>query len=310
MNATDSTKDVDREVLPLRSAALEGADVPSRVLLTPWGGVESTNGSFVVDEESARLAVAAFEEHGTDLPIDYEHQTLGGSFAAPNGQAPAAGWIKRIIAEPGVGLLAEIEWTEPARRQLAERQYRYLSPVALVRRADRKLIAIHSAALTNKPAIVGMQPIVNSTPPIPTPEDDGALGDLRAHLHLPEDADAETLLVAARRRIDELVQAQATLHAQRRLEEAARAGKLCPAQHAWAEALLLRDEALFDEWLRTAPVLVAPGRTASPHRADAVSRRHALTARAQAEFRANPLLAQLTSEEAYVAASLRIGNGE
>ena len=30
------------------------------------------------------------------------------------------------------------------------------SPVAIVRKSDRKLVAIHSAALTNKPAIVGM----------------------------------------------------------------------------------------------------------------------------------------------------------
>jgi phage I-like protein len=33
--------------------------------------------------------------------------------------------------------------------------------VAIIRKTDRKLVAIHSAALTNKPAIVGMQPIAD-----------------------------------------------------------------------------------------------------------------------------------------------------
>ncbi|MFV1979492.1 MAG: phage protease, partial [Myxococcota bacterium] len=87
----------------------------------------------------AELAKAAFADHATDTPIDYEHQTLGGSYASPNGQAPAAGWIKAIEAEPGVGLIASIEWTEQAKQMLAAKEYRYLSPVALIRKRDRKL---------------------------------------------------------------------------------------------------------------------------------------------------------------------------
>ncbi|MFQ5463605.1 MAG: phage protease, partial [Phycisphaerae bacterium] len=152
----------EQEIKTLRSTPLNGATVETSILLTPWGCVESTNGSFVVDEESVRLVAEALADHGTDLPIDYEHQTLGGAFASPTGQAPAAGWIKRIVGRAGVGLLADIEWTEQAAEMLLAKQYRYLSPVALIRKSDRKLIAIHSAALTNKPAIVGMAPIVNS----------------------------------------------------------------------------------------------------------------------------------------------------
>lgn len=64
------------EVQAIHSATLSGDGVPSRVLIARWGLVESTSGSFVLDDESARRAVEAFETHGTDLPIDYEHQTL------------------------------------------------------------------------------------------------------------------------------------------------------------------------------------------------------------------------------------------
>ncbi|MBP7934369.1 MAG: hypothetical protein KA354_06940, partial [Phycisphaerae bacterium] len=81
----------------LVAAAVVGVDgVPGRVLLVPWGEVASANGCFVVDELSAREVMAAFTAHGTDVPIDYEHQSLGGAYSSPSGQAPAAGWIRAL----------------------------------------------------------------------------------------------------------------------------------------------------------------------------------------------------------------------
>ncbi len=310
-----SMKNEKSEMQALHSAALAGEGAPQRVLLAPWGPVESTNGSFVVDEESARLAVAAFEDHGTDLPIDYEHQTLGGSYASPSGQAPAAGWIKRVFAESGVGLLAEIEWTEQAKQRLTAKEYRYLSPVAIIRKTDRKLVAIHSAALTNKPAIVGMQPIVNRRTPLDPPLVSGEaletadvepLALLRNELQLPAETEAEELLVAASERLMEMKREASRRHIDERVAAAMRAGKLVEAQREWAEALVACEEELFEEWFRTAPVIVQPGRSAPPTPHDAGERRHhALAAKARAEYRTNRLLAGLTSEEAYVAHAMR-----
>lgn len=303
---------VGDEMQPLRSAELTGA-VPARVLLAPWGSVETTNGNFVIDGEAAELAVRAFDEHGTDLPIDYEHQTLGGSYASPSGQAPAAGWIKRVIAEPGVGLLADIEWTPQAREMLSAREYRYLSPVAVIRKSDRKLVAVHSAALTNKPAIVGMLPIVSrqssGVVEVGAASDriDGGspLESLRAELDLPVDAGAEVVLLAAGQRIAELEQSARLRHVQERVQAAMREGKLVSAQRAWAEALVAREEGLFDEWLRTVPVVVQTGAIAPPGRGAAPLGREAIAARARAEFRSNPMLAKLTSEDAFVASAVR-----
>jgi len=299
------------EALALHSATLGGETVPQRILLAPWGNVESSNGSFVVDEESARLAVQAFEEHGTDLPIDYEHQTLGGVYASPSGQAPAAGWIKRIFAESGVGLLAEIEWTDQARQRLTDKEYRYLSPVAIIRKTDRKLVAIHSAALTNKPAIVGMQPIVNRADAADNAANsaDEPLTVLRKELDLPSDADAEEVLVAAGRRLIELQRGMERRHAEERVREAMRAGKLVEAQRTWAETLVAREEDLFEEWFRTAPVVVKPGMSTPPHATDGVERKHhAAASQARAEFRTNRVLSGLTTEEAYVADAVRSAN--
>ena len=126
--------------------------------------------------EAAAATIAAFSAHGTDLPVDYEHQTLGGAYSSPTGQAPAAGWIKALAivtpeeasaggAESQPGLWADVQWTPEAAERLRGRQYRYLSPVALVRRSDRRIVGLHSVALTNKPAIVGMRPMVSSALP-------------------------------------------------------------------------------------------------------------------------------------------------
>ena len=297
--------DDPRETKVLRSATLAAEQVPRRILLAPWGDVESTNGSFVVDDESARLAVAAFEEHGTDLPIDFEHQTLGGTYASPTGQAPAAGWIKRVFGEPGVGLLAEIEWTGHATDMLASRQYRYLSPVAIIRKSDRKLVAIHSAALTNKPAIVGMQPIVNRAADATDAVSDGTLAKLCAELDLPAGTEAEEVLVAAGQRLEGLKQDAFNRHIEQRVQEALRTGRLVAAQRSWAERLVARDEGLFDEWLRVTPVVVTPGVSTGPTTESSDRPHQAVAAKARAQFRAHPELAALTTEEAYVADALR-----
>ena len=298
------------EARALHSATVAGETVPQRVLLAPWGSVESSNGSFVVDEESARLAVRAFEEHGTDLPIDYEHQTLGGAYSSPSGQAPAAGWIKRVFAESGVGLLAEIEWTDQAKHRLAAKEYRYLSPVAIIRKTDRKLVAIHSAALTNKPAIVGMTPIVNRADLSDADDlETEPLTVLRNELDLPADAAAEEVLVAASRRLVDLQRDVQRRRVEERIREAMRAGKLVEAQRDWAEALVAREEALFEEWFRTAPVVIKPGMTAPPQSADGIERKHhAAASRARAEFRTNRVLSGLTTEEAYIADAVRSAN--
>ncbi len=308
-NSLDKPVTADWETRALRSAPLDADAVPGRVLLAPWGAVESTRGAFVVDEESARLVVEAFEAHGTDLPIDFEHQTLGGAYAAPNGQAPAAGWIKRLVVEPGVGVVADIAWTDPAREMLAGRQYRYLSPVALVRKQDRKLVAIHSAALTNKPAIVGMAPIVNGEN-AGDGNSDAALVALRASLELPPEAEGADVLAAAAARLALLQEEARRRVVADRVAEAQRAGKLVSAQRAWAETLAASDGALFDEWLRTAPVVVVPGALAAPGPGDAGERTRHSAARARAEFRAHSALAAVTSEEAYVADAIRIQHSE
>ncbi|MFO0972767.1 MAG: phage protease [Phycisphaerae bacterium] len=286
------------------------AELPERVLIAPWGTVESTQGRFVVDESAATATVAAFAAHGTDVPIDYEHQTLGGAFGAPNGQAPAAGWIKKLIpvapAAEGdgsaAGLWAEVEWTPQAREQLRSRQYRYLSPVALVRRSDGRMIGLHSAALTNKPAIAAMRPIVNRS----EAEAEAELVALRTLLSVGMEASAGEVAELAAARIRTLQSALDARRAADRVSGALAAGKLTAGQREWATALALRDPAVFDEWAAGAPVVVMAGRVAPPAEGKLEMRRAALERRARQEYRgAGAWLAGLCDEEAFVSQAVR-----
>ncbi|HPD31762.1 MAG TPA: phage protease [Phycisphaerae bacterium] len=305
----------------IQSALPQGQGPPSRVLVAPWGEVKSAKGTFVVDGESAKLVIEAFRAHGTDIPVDYEHQSLGGEYASPSGQAPAAGWIRALsVVEPGEaaeepGLFADVEWTEAARKRLSAKEYRYLSPVVLVRKSDRRMVALHSAALTNKPAIVGMKAIVNnevsraadpgegqSSPHCLSAEADA----LRRRLGLPEDSDSREILIAAEARLASLAAESVRRGAEERVVEAMRTGKLTQAQRQWALSLAMKHPETFEEWLKTAPVLVVPGRINPPAGEDTANqRRWAVIASARAEFRSRPELALITSEQAWIRNALR-----
>ncbi len=129
--------------------------VPNEIKILPVGMVKSQKGNFYVDKESYALMKEDMESHGVDIVIDYEHQTL------KDCQAPASGWIKKLEYTPDA-IIAKVEWTPRAKQYLSDKEYRYLSPVVLTRREDKKAVKLHSLALTNTPAIDSMFPIINS----------------------------------------------------------------------------------------------------------------------------------------------------
>lgn len=139
----------------LKGDNVELAGAPETISVLPIGHVVSSKGEFDVDEESFRAMKAQIAQRGVDLVVDYEHQTLKGV------EAPAAGWVKELKLEDGQ-IKAVVEWTPRGAEYLKNREYRYLSPVVNVRKADNKATGLHSLALTNTPAIEGMTPIVNS----------------------------------------------------------------------------------------------------------------------------------------------------
>lgn len=129
--------------------------VPENIKILPLGNVNSRKGNFLVDETSFKEMQQYFTDRQIDVVIDYEHQTLEGT------EAPAAGWIKDLkLTDEGV--VAKVYWTDRAKEYLKNKEYRYLSPVIFKRKSDGRAIVLHSVALTNTPAIDGMEPIVNN----------------------------------------------------------------------------------------------------------------------------------------------------
>ncbi len=131
------------------------AELPNWLRLLPMGEVSLVDGrpSFLVDAESLAEVVQAFAARGTDLVIDYEHQSLKG------GQAPAAGWIKDLEVRED-GLWAQVEWTEQAEEYIRRREYRYFSPVLRLDPESRRPRELMNVGLTNAPAIRGLTPLV------------------------------------------------------------------------------------------------------------------------------------------------------
>ena len=183
-------------ILSVSSSEILGA--PETVKILKLGMVKSQKGDFIVDEESFQRIKNTFKDRGIDIVIDYEHQTL------EDVQAPAGGWIKDIILQDGA-IAAKVEWTPKAEEYLKNKEYKYLSPVVLVRKSDNKAVVLHSVALTNTPAIDGMFAIINS---MNIDEIEGGndmdLKKLAALLGLPEDATEEQIMQAIQTAVGEI----------------------------------------------------------------------------------------------------------
>lgn len=124
-----------------------------RILLCPDGLVKSSNGDFTFNADSYAAIRRQWDARKQAILIDWEHHSLGGDYAAPDGRSPAAGWIEGLEYVPGEGLYGHVKWTDEAAEEIRADKYRYLSPTVMVKKDGRQVIGLDSAALTNKPAI-------------------------------------------------------------------------------------------------------------------------------------------------------------
>ena len=136
----------------------EKRTVPQTFLLLKFGAnvytKDGKEGSFRFDDASADALIAEFDSRSRDLVIDFEHSTLSGN------EAPAAGWIDRL-EKNAEGLCAHVKyWTDKAKEYLTKGEYRYFSPTLLFGRGGKSPAALHSVALTNHPALHGVDALV------------------------------------------------------------------------------------------------------------------------------------------------------
>lgn len=186
-------------LIQLSGTSFEG--VPEEIQVLPFGRVESKKGPFLADEQAYREVIDNFNSEKNDVVIDYEHQTLYGV------EAPAAGWIKELVGKGKQGLWAKVEWTPRAKEYLANKEYRYFSPVLWKRKSDNRAAVLHSAALTNTPAVDGMVPVVNKLGEGDEDKMDFREMVLKA-LGLAEDATDEQVSAAIKKAKDEAAAAE------------------------------------------------------------------------------------------------------
>ncbi|MDI3547896.1 MAG: hypothetical protein PWR10_1548 [Halanaerobiales bacterium] len=150
---------MSKKVIVLNSE-IQAGDIPEMIQIVPIGSwTNHPSGPFKVTEEDIQKIIINAQMRKNDIVIDYEHQTLKDT------EAPAAAWIKKLINKGPDGLWGVVEWTPRAKKYLENKEYKYLSPVLLAKEKDEegwnRPSILHSAALTNKPFIDGMVPIVN-----------------------------------------------------------------------------------------------------------------------------------------------------
>lgn len=156
-------------------------------------GVAATAWRLTADDAQALMQRWLLRQ--TPVVVDYEHQT---HLAERNGQpAPAAGWVRALEMTP-LGLYADVDWTDRARAAIRAREYQYVSPVFAYDRQTGQVLELISAALTNHPALDGMEPARAKTTTATGghPQMDKLLALLRTLLGLPAAADADACAAA------------------------------------------------------------------------------------------------------------------
>lgn len=138
-----------------------GADNLVWLQVTPAGKFVASDGrdmevpAWHIDAAAASKVIARFKARKTPPVLDYEHQTL---HKEENGQpAPAAGFFRDLEWREGQGLFAQVELTQRAVQYLRDGEYRYFSPVFMYSPKTGDVLDLQMGALTNFPAIDGMQ---------------------------------------------------------------------------------------------------------------------------------------------------------
>lgn len=143
------------------------ADAAKPVRVIPAGRFRSADGSgrpatpaegWLLDEAGAAALIARAKSRSDRKLIDYEHQSMRASEVAP---APAAGWFADLEwrnpteSDPG-GLYVTPEWTPRAAAMIADREYRYLSPLFSYDPATGRVLDLVSVGLVNQAGLDGL----------------------------------------------------------------------------------------------------------------------------------------------------------
>ena len=193
--------DADLLVAALNFSLPADGSVPEWVELIPAGEKITGRDGRSWNKPSAEAIVSnsikmASATNGL-LPFDWEHATEP---QAPKGNpAPASGWIVELQARNDGSIWGRVDWTATGRNSIANKEYRFISPVFTYSKATNAIACITSAALTNTPNLL-LTALNRVGPPIPgSPQETETMLPefIRKALGLPEgatEADAQAAL--------------------------------------------------------------------------------------------------------------------
>lgn len=155
-----------RESIDLLPESAAG-DAPTWVQITTRGHFKGHGqGTFSLNDKTLGEIVQNYRDvDGGQVAFDYEHASEldATSGSIPTSGAPAQAWIRDMRIE-AKGLFALVDWLEPARSQVREKKYRFVSPAIVWDSrhpvSGEKIGArLTSVALTNRPFLRGLAPL-------------------------------------------------------------------------------------------------------------------------------------------------------
>jgi hypothetical protein len=138
-----------RGVMTLAIAVNESP--PSEFRIFKAGENSTLKGTFLFDDEAARLVMAAYEAHGVLPMIDLEHLSLEDPEKSVNFDPDARGWV-HIELRNGELWAVGVTWTPDGEARLREKRQRYISPAFTFDEETRRITALVNIAITALPA--------------------------------------------------------------------------------------------------------------------------------------------------------------
>jgi phage I-like protein len=175
-----------------------GGQVPSDIHLLPRGTFHGRDGRgpYKVPDPAKVIAATQAHQKGAKLPVDFDHQL---EYYTKGDTVRAAGWIDGLRADDD-GLHGRVEWSPKAAQMIADREYRYVSPV-FHHTQSGDVVRLSSVSLVNQPNLDLIS--LNAERATMPPSDPHALLRLlQDQLGLPEEADAETVVAATSEALD------------------------------------------------------------------------------------------------------------
>lgn len=276
---------------PLAVALQAEGKTPEWIELLPAGPViVGRDGRRFTAADPAEIVTVTQSAIGLPLVLDFEHASERPELAA---NAGAAGWIEGLEVRDG-SIWGQVAWTRRGANAVAEREYRFISPVFNhTRDADQRIVALVSAGLVHRPNLslkalnrredrmdlkallkkLGLPETTSEADALTavgalqTKANSAAAPDLARYVPKDQHDATVTALNAAQTELATLKSSGSQARAETLVEDAVKAGKITPASKTDYLGFALNSFDAAKAMIDKLPVIVAGGESDAARRA-------------------------------------------